>query len=69
LLRQEAVMSTDEIRRQALVRDIARRLMISAIDEIEVIDAQLVALERARDVEPVAEERVAYVPDDFSGAG
>jgi hypothetical protein len=43
--------------------------MISAIDEIEVIDAQLVALERARDVEPVAEERVAYVPDDFSGAG
>lgn len=39
----------DELRRQALARDLARRLQLASIDELRVIDALLARLELGRE--------------------
>lgn len=40
---------TDDTQRQALARDIARRLQLASLDEVRVIDAILIRLELGRE--------------------
>lgn len=42
-------MPRDEIRRQALVRDLTRRCQLAGLDELRVIDRALLELERVRE--------------------
>jgi hypothetical protein len=49
----------DDIQRQALARDLARRLQLASLDELRVVDRTLTALEFLRAGDPTGGDELA----------